>query len=228
MNRKSTTATRPQENQSRPTPTVQDLLLALTPKQQQQLEDFARKRLRSLAYSPWLRRYLGPISPEDIVSRAVLKVIVGECDHQAGRPLKPRNRKSADAFMACLQGIMQSDLSNLVTRAEARYEHVPVGNEEPGSDRVDPLDPKDTITLLVLRDLQRVMFAKLYLRAAQKPELLPIIRRWEPNFLGAPRVATGQDDRKLVHHVRKLARQVLWELSQELNLPMATGKEMLL
>ena len=85
-------------------PTATDLLEAITPHQEQQLAAFARQRLRRLASTRWLQRYFAAIDPEDLVQEAKLKVLIGEQFPRAGRRLKPRNRASLEAFLACLSG----------------------------------------------------------------------------------------------------------------------------
>jgi DNA-directed RNA polymerase specialized sigma24 family protein len=226
MINKSRTPTVPSQETGGPSAT--ELLEAITPEQEQQLQAFARRRLRRAANTPWLQRHLAPNSAEDLVQEAKAKVLLGEQFPRVGRRLKPRNRVSVEACLACLRGIMESDLSNLLKVARRRGEHLSVGDSrtEPGT--VDPPDPLDPAGNLVRRDLRCVGFARLRERAAAEPDLLPVILQWEEGFLTDDRIAAEELNRKPAHRVRVMFREVLQELAAELSVAPVTGKEMLL
>lgn len=196
-------------------PKADQLVARLSKSDYAELEAFARKRLASAAASPPLQRYLVQTSPLELVDQVIVKVLLGDCGGKVGRTLKPRNRRSEKAFMECLKGMLCSELSNLVTSAEARYEHLPVGEHADDPLVVDPPDRIDQEEALARRDLQQVVFARLYARAAQNPELLPIIQRWEEAFLADDRIPQADCSRKLVWRVRSLARGILRQLAQE-------------
>jgi hypothetical protein len=209
-------------------PNATELLEAITPKQVQQLQAFARQRLRRAANTPWLQRYLTLTSAEDLVQEAKAKLLLGEQFPRTGRRLKPRDRVSVQACLACLRGIIESDLSHLLNVARGRGEHLSVGDSrtEPGT--VDPPDPLDPAGELVRRDLRRVGFARLRERAAAEHDLLPAIRGWEEGFLTDDRIAAEELDRKSAHRLRVMFREVLQRLAGELNVTPVSGKEMLL
>jgi hypothetical protein len=206
-----------------------DLLAAAAePNQYQNLVRFARRRLRWLAAAAENERPLSGLDPEDLVAEAVLQVSLGELNPGLGRRLSARQRASIGAFVHSLKDIIKSNLSNCLKRAEARQEHLPLGNEldMPGS--VDPADPADVNVQLVRRDLQRAIFERLYHAVATQPALLPAIQDWEPNFLSATRIGDRADDRNLSHRLRRMVRGILNDLAHELGPGNLGGREMLL
>ena len=66
-------------------PTVLEIVTALTELQQQQLRDFARKRIRRLSRSPGLARFLTSQTPEDLVNSALEKLLLGKVHPQTER-----------------------------------------------------------------------------------------------------------------------------------------------
>ena len=215
--------------QTQPGLSLAELFAAIsTTTQYQDLVNFARRRLRRLAASHWNKRTLAGLDPEELVAEAVLQVGLGELDPALGRRLSARNRASAGAFVLCLKGIIHSNLGNCLKRVEAGQEYVPIGDEPESPGSVDPADPNDLNALLDRRDLQRVVFERLYRRVAAMPALLPIIQDWEPNFLSANRVGDRTRDRNLDHRVRQLVQEILKELARELAPGTLGGKEMLL
>jgi hypothetical protein len=217
INRSKPTTVPSQENGA---PSATELLEAITPEQERQLQAFARLRLRRVAYAPWLQRYFASISAEDLVQQAKTKVLIGEAFPRAGRRLTARNRASVEACLACLRGIMQI--------ARRRGEHLPVGDAGADLGNVDPADPLDPVAHLARRDLSRVVFARLRERAAAEPDLWPALQRWEEGFLSDDRVAAGELDRKPAYRLRVFAREILKELSAELSVAPVSGREILI
>ena len=207
--------------------TVSDLLAALSPQQNEKLINFARLRLDRVTRLSSSKEYLATLEPEELVSRTIAKVLIGEKDAKVGRRLSAKNRANTESFLRALQGVLNSDLANLVRCAEACYPHVRLdeGIEE-GSCGLLDLDSPAVLT--ARRDLQQVVFAKLYQRTADAPELWPIIRAVEQGFLHDACLAKDEPNRGLVYRVRLLVREVLRELAQEFGGPEATGKEMFL
>jgi len=208
--------------------TVSDLLAALSTEQFNKLIGFARLRLRAVTRSLELRGCLASTDPEDLVAEAFLKLKLGEDNPSLGRHLKARNRTSTEAFLESVRGIINSDLDHLVQEAKARYLHLPVGDvdNEPGA--VDPAAPEDTYQLLSRRDLQQVLFAKLYQSIRNQPALLGIVRDWEVRFLDDDHIGAEGQNASMVHRVRQFAREILAELAVELSPTPGDGKEMVL
>ena len=207
--------------------TVSDLLAALSPQQNEKLINFARLRLDRVTRLSSSKEYLATLEPEELVSRTIAKVLIGEKDAKAGRRLSARNRASTEEFLRSLQGILNSDLANLVRCAEARHPHVRLDQDTAeGSWGLMDLESPEVLT--ARRDLQDVVFVRLYQRAADMPELWPIIRAVEQGFLHDSSLAKDEPNRGLVYRVRLLVREVLRELAREFGGPEATGKEMLL
>lgn len=205
--------------------TVCELLAALSPQQNEKLIHFARLRLARLARVLSFHDYLASLEPEELVCRTVAKVLIGEQDARAGRRLSARSRTSTEAFVRSLQAILNSDLANLVRRAESRYLHVRF-DHDPSEDGLGLVERETPRVLAARRDLQEVVFAKLYELAVDEPELLPAIRSAERGFLHDDCLARDEPNRGLVYRVRLMIRQVLRELAQEFGGPAATGKEM--
>ena len=141
--------------------TVFALLTALTTDQYKKLVGFARYRLRKLTTSARLEQWLGPLEPEQLVAQAVLRLELGEAHPSLGRHLKPKNRVNTQAFLACVKGVIESDLNHLVRQAHRRPEHLPLGDADAEPGCVEPAELDDTERLLWRRDLCRVLFRKL-------------------------------------------------------------------
>lgn len=207
-------------------PSVSDWLQALSPQHYQHLINFARYRLRAVTSSRRLQRCLAIVEPEDLVAEAILKLQLGEADRSLGRHVRPENRTSPERFLACIKGVIESDLNHLVISARHRYEHLELGDPELDADLVDPAAPEDPRALLSRRDLHRVLFTKLYQRIERQPALLEVVRDWEARFHNDDRIGNESHDPNLVHRVRQLARTILEELALEAELPQ--GREVLL
>jgi hypothetical protein len=91
---------------------------------------------------------------------------------------------------------------------------------------VDPPDNADPILLLLHRDLRQAIFAQLYVAATHEEELLPVIKQWEESFLSDDRIPLIENDHKLTHRVRALARRFIQEMVREQGLGL-DGREML-
>jgi hypothetical protein len=196
-------------------PTATELLAALTLDQYHKLVGFARYRLRAVIRSRHLRHCLATLEPEDLVAEAVLKLELGDHDPTLGRHLPPEYRTDPARFLACLKGIIESDLNHLATAARTRYPELPVGDPEEQPDYVDPPSPEDPHATLSRRDLHVVLFQKLYQRIEHQPALLTVVRDWEARFYDDARIGSGEADHNRVERVRRLARAVLQELSVE-------------
>jgi hypothetical protein len=217
-----------------PQPTQQGLPLnellaaAAEPTQYRALLRFARWRLKSLNAVPENRRALAGLDPEDLIAQAWLQVSLGGLNPRLGRQLSPGNRASIRAFVVCLKGIIRSNSTNLLKSVGAGQEHLPLGDELEMPDAVDPADPADLNAQLIRRDLQRVVFERLYRAVATMPALLPAIRDWEQNFPTAGRIGESGQDRNLDHRIRRLVRGILDDLAGELGPDNPGGREMLL
>jgi len=207
--------------------TVSALLTALPTDQYNKLVGFARYRLRALTTSALLQHWLGPLEAEEVVAQAVVKLELGEADPSMGRHLKAKNRANPQAFIACVKGVIESDLNHLVRQAYRRPEHVSLGNPDAEPGCIEPAAPEDVQAQLSRRDLHRVLFHKLYERIARQPALLEVVRDWEARFLEDWRIGSEGQDPRLVHRVRQLAQEILDELSTEFS-PVPDGREMLL
>jgi hypothetical protein len=208
---------------------LSELLAAVgEPTQYRDLVGFSRRRLRWLAAAPGNQRSLASLDPEEVVAEAVLQVSLGEMDPRLGRRLSTRQRASTGAFIHSLKDIIKSNLNNRLQRMDARQEHLPLDDELdiPGS--VDPADPADLNARLIHRDLQRVIFERLYRAVAAKPALLPAVRNWEAEFLNAVRIGDRAEDRNLSHRLRRLVQGILDDLASELGPGNTGGREMLL
>ena len=175
--------------------------------------------MRRVAGAPGMDRFLAGAEPDDFVNAALEKVLLGDSYPNQGRRLSARNRQSAQAFMSCLKGIINSDLSNAINGAEASISHLPLGDTETEKGVVEAPEPIDPGRLLEDRDCKRELFTRL--REQAGPELQPVIDAWEPNYLSADGIAHGEFDRRLVHRVRLLAREIMADFTKEVR-PQAT------
>ena len=206
---------------------VEELLSALSEEQYHRLIGFARFRLRAATNSRWLQQCLGATDAEDLVHQALLKLHLGEDNPSLGRHLKARNRVSMKAFIACVIGVISSDVYNLVNEARHRHEHAFVGDPEQEPGAVEPAESQDAQDLLSRRDLHRVFFKRLYQRIKNQPALLAVVQDWEQRFYDDDRIGSTGINRDLVYRVRQLAREVIADFG-ELRPAIHAGKEMLL
>jgi hypothetical protein len=193
---------------------VVELLSALTEDQYRRLVGFARFRLRAAANSRWLQQCLGAADGEDLVHQAFLKLQLGEENPSLGRHLKARNRVNMEAFLACVKGVISSDIFNLVTAARQRHEHVSIGDPQQQPGAVEPAELLDPQDLLSRRDLHRVFFGKLYQRIKHQPALLAVVQDWEQRFFDDDRIGSVGANRDLVYRVRRLAREVIVDFGE--------------
>ncbi len=207
--------------------TVTELLAALTPQQYQHLVGFARLRIRARIQSRAVQRCLALIEPEDLVGEAVLKLELGDQNPALGRHLPPEYRTDLERFLACLRGVIESDLYNLVRLAEHRQEHVPLGDPELESGTVELTTSEDIAALLSRRDVHRVLFQKLHKSLIRQPALREEVQDWGARFLHDDRVGEGEENRDRVYRVRGLAQEFLAELAEELEIAQPTGREMI-
>src|SRR5665213_4279056 len=68
-------------------PTALQLVTALTEEQKQQLRDFAGKRMRRIAGTPGMDRFLAGARPDDFVNAALEKALLGDTCPKKGRRL---------------------------------------------------------------------------------------------------------------------------------------------
>ena len=205
--------------------TVAELVAALSTEQQQNLLGFTRYRLRAVTRSQHLQRCLAAIDAEDLIAEALLKLQLGEQEPSLGRRLRPENLTSTERFLACVRGVINSDLNHLVATALNQPQAQRLGDPEADPETVDPASTEDPIALLLRRDLLRALFTKLHRRIAQQPALLEVVQDWEQNFT-ADRIGDRDHDPNLVHRVRLIVREILDELAHEAGL--THGREMLL
>ena len=209
-------------------PSASKLLDNLTEVQHRHLRAFAARRLGRLVFAAAWPRILARTSPDDLVHRAVEKVLDGERNPRQGRTLSARDRASTDAFVACLTGIINSELSHLICSAEARYGHVSAQTgEETSDDVVEVADPRNLRTTVELRDLKVALFRNLRAATVDRPKLWPIIDAWETVFLEDLRIPTTGFDRRLVSELRELARGIYTRLTRAARPKAPKGVEML-
>ncbi len=207
--------------------TVTELLAALTPQQYQHLVGFARLRMRARIQSRAVQRCLALIEPEDLVGEAVLKLELGDQNPALGRHLPPEYRTDLERFLACLRGVIESDLYNLVRLAEHRQEHVPLGDPELEPGTVELTAGENLAALLSRRDVHRVLFQKLHKSLERQPALRKEVQDWAERFLHDDRIGEGEENRDRVYRVRLLAKEFLTELAEELEIAQPTGREMI-
>lgn len=207
-------------------PTALQLVTALTEAHRQQLLDFAAKRMWRVRRSPGMERFLAGKTPGDLVNSALEKLLLGDTHPKKGRQLPVKNRQSLEAFLHCVRNVINSELSNAITALETTCEHLPLGDAETEPGSVEPTDPVDLPRLLERRDLEQELFRRLRQRAA--PDLQPIVAHWAPRFLSEDRIASRGFDRRRVSQVRRLAREILTELAQELHSRPVRGIDLLL
>jgi hypothetical protein len=216
-----------QTNANNSLPSALELLRALTEEQHQRLRAFARKRLDRAALRPNLQRLLAGATPEDLVDAALEKLLLGDTYPKKGRKLPSKNRQSTDAFLRCVMGIINSDLSNLATSAEASFLHLSFSEEEDGVGGVQVAEPLSIASLLQRRDFERQLFARLEPIMQNEPSLAPVIHHWSEHFQFADRIAGPEFDPNLVYRVRQHAQRISRELAQEIQPGQVTGLEML-
>lgn len=207
---------------------VQDLLSALSNEHYRKLIGFARVRLRKSTDSHCLQQCLAVVDAEDLVHQAILKLYLGDEDPSLGRHLQACHRTSMAGFLACVKGIIASDLNTLVCEAPNRYEHEFIGDPEQEPGAVEVSGKENVHDLASRRDLQRVLFKKLYSRIQNQPSLLAVVEDWERRFLDDERVGSEGADRNLVFRVRELAREIIADLAAEFSPSVEDGREMLL
>lgn len=165
------------------------------------------------------------ITPEDIVHDALQRLLLGDTDPRKGRKLSPRNRRSQEAFLRCVMGVINSIVGNAIRSVEFSIVHVPLacGGATGG---VDLPDRVDAVKRLEHRDVKRELFARL--RQQASPELQPIIDYWEPRYFADDTLARAGHDRRQVYRVRILAREILRTLAREFQPQSVRGMEMIL
>lgn len=205
---------------------VEELLSAVSKEQYDRLVGFARFRLRAATNSRWLQQCLAATDPSDLVHEAIFKLLLGEDNPSLGRHLKSRNRVSMDAFLACVKGVISSDLYNLVHEARNRHEHVFIGDPEQEPGAVELAEPRDTYRMISRKDEHRVFFKKLYQRIENQPALLEVVRQWEERSLDDDRIGDGCLNRDLVCRVRQVAREVIADLGAKLSPRLDDGEGM--
>jgi hypothetical protein len=207
---------------------VEELLAAMSHTQYRRIIGYARLRLRAAAGTRWLQRFLAATDAEDLVHQALLKLLLGEQDPALGRHLKSGHRVSQTAFAACIKGVVNSELSNLVNSARARCQHCSIGDPDMEPGAVDPAAGPDPRDILSRRDLHRLFFRQLYERIETKPALLDVVRDWEQRFYEDDRIGRVGLNRDLVYRVRQLAREVVADLSEGTSPSLGDGKDLLL
>lgn len=210
-------------------PTAAQLLASLTEAQHQLLMDFAAKRLQRLATSASRQRLLGALTPGDLVNQAIEKVLLGERGLKGGRRLSRENRENADAFLNCMKGIINSNLSNRLSTYEACCRLHLLDAEQTGTGaRPELPDTLDLFALISRRDIKEVLFMHLRAWAATSPSRLLVIAPWEQNFLASDRIGGQGANPNDVHQVRLEARRYLKKLALEHELHAPDGRDMLL
>ncbi len=218
----------PQPNGSgEPRPSVTSLLAALTDNQRKRLEFFAAKRLRRLIAYPQNVRILSLVTAGDLVNESIHKVLLGETNPKMGRHMKLKNLLSTESFIQGLMNLVNSELANLITSAEAATEYIPLEVDDSVHFKIEIEDPFDLRALVNRRELKEIFFKRLRLRSNKDPEILAVVDLWERDFLTSDSIAEGAD-RVLVYHVRKMARQILREFSSEGTFGPDQGRNILL
>ena len=207
--------------------TALELVTALTNEQHLALNNFAANRMRRMSVTPDLQRCLGIKSPVELVHDAIKKVLLGDQEPHRGCRLSLEQRKDPEAFFRRLCTIINSDLANLVTSAEANHQHFPVDDEHTETPSVALADRTDLDGLLQRRDLKRLLFAQLRDATRAKPALAAVVAHWEANFEYSDYIARGDFDRRLVFQVRQLAQVILRQYAQEIEPSSDHGLEML-
>jgi hypothetical protein len=208
--------------------TVSAFLSALSNEQYNNLVGFARYRIRTLTDSRWLQRCLALIDGEGLVAHCLLKLQLGEADPSLGRRLKRRNRASLQAFMACVKGIIESDIHRMVAEARNRCAQLPPVGAATDPCDVNPPATKNSNLLFSRRDLHRVILRKLRRRLSRKPvALLPVIRDFGYPFPGDQWNASEDHAPSHLLRVQQLTSGSLAELAAEFS-PALDGEEMLL
>jgi hypothetical protein len=215
-------------NSNGPLPTAAMLAAALTDKDYQGLTAFAALRLRRLVAISSHHGLLAMTEPADLVHQAVFKVLLGDSGYPAGRRLSLKNRTSTEAFILCLKGIINSDLSTLAKRPENRVVHSPIGEASTESDVVDPATAQDQRRLLELRDLHRALFAQLRQTADRSPATQWLLEQWEKATLSDDRLPSSSASRHCRRKLQAQMKQALAGFARELGQGTTDGKEMIL
>jgi len=202
-------------------PTALQLVTALTENDYQQLYAFADIRMRQVKRTPGSERLMGLNTPADFVHSAIAQALLGDAEPGQGRRLSDRQRASQPAFLAGLGSIINSELSNLLTSAEAGCEHLEFPDEVPAGGAGNPR------SRLERADLKRALFARLRPLVEHDAELTAIADAWEPDFLEDDRINRSGFDRRKVHQVRRLARGILAELAHDADPGTPDGMELL-
>lgn len=208
-------------------PTALELVTALTDEQHLALNNFAANRMRRIAVTPDLQRCLGIKSPVELVHDAIKKILLGDQEPHGGCRLSLEQRKDPEAFYRRLLTIINSDLANLVTSAEANHRHFPVDDEHKETASVALVDRTDLDGLLQRRDLKRLLFAQLRDATKTKPALAAVVAHWEANFEHSDYIARGNFDRRVVFQVRQLAQVILRQYAREIEPSSEHGLEMI-
>jgi hypothetical protein len=185
---------------------------ALTEAQYQHLRAFAAKRLRRLQGRQDLAQFWTGKIPEDLVHDAIQKVLLGDTHPKKGRRLSPKNRQTPQAFMECIMGIVNSELSHAV-QAGLRFPRISCGDLEHDVSPLAVPEWSDTAGLAERRDIKSELFTRLDVIAQAQPSLKPVIRHWSAHFHETDRIAGPEFDQNLVHRVRQHARRIMSELA---------------
>ena len=207
-------------------PHAPGLVSALTEAQHQQLHRHAATRLKRAAMKPGMERVLAGRTPGDLVNDALEAILAGEDSSGKGRKLPAKARRSVEGFVYHVISVIDSQLSNLSTSAEAKSVHAPAGGEEAGPGFIKLPDPIDPSTMLEQRDTLRAVSEGLEEVLKTEKVLAPVIRYWQLNseFGGA------EFDSNQVFRVRQHIRRILRRLAMEVCPPSQeriTGMEML-
>jgi hypothetical protein len=205
-------------------PTALQMVAALTEEQHHQLHEFAVKRMRRLRNMSEFVNFTAGKSPMDFVHEALHKLLLGDSHPKKGRRLSAKNRSSSDAFLRCVMGIINSDLSNAV-RDACRFPYVPAHDSDFEVGMVNGQEWSDTTGQTERRDLQRELFARLEPVLQTEPALAPVIRYWSDHFQESDRIGGPGMDPNLVYRVRQHARRILRELAEDLQAGPVRGRE---
>jgi len=195
--------------------TVGGFFSALSTESYNCLVRFAKYRLKCMGDTREAKQCLKEIEAEDLVNQALLKLSLGAHNPSLGRRLKARNLVNLEAFLACVKGVISSDLWNLKNAARHRHEHQPIGDPEHDPDAINPADSLDLYDLLSRREIHEILFKKLYQQVKNKPALIEVVKDWEARFDDDDSIGGSGLNRDQVYRVRQLARDIMAELMPE-------------
>lgn len=187
---------------------TREYLDQITTEDLKRLTEFADRRLGSLPRSRF--------TADDAVQKALLSILRGTVDRDAGRRPRMEQVKTKSAFLHYVRSVINSVIEGRGRCRELLYLHGSIHENQDSEDRHTAIvlaSAAQPDADAVMVDLKTELFKRLYKSASRK--LVPVIEEWEETFFWASHVPCRRK-RDYVRQVRMLAIRVLKELAEDL------------